>query len=79
MIAKKCVLSNGLYILNTKRKINDLVLVALTDFNDVGKFVFDLSEKKILRAPEELKLNDADLGLIQEYFVQSEKTPEVKV
>jgi len=64
---KKCYhLSNGLCILNVKKKTSELVLLSLSDFNRTGKFIFDTIEKRVIRSAADLKLNAADIDLIQD-------------
>lgn len=62
---KKCFLSNGLCVLSVKKRTNELVLLALSDFNRTGKFIFDTVEKKVIRSTSDLKLKPGDVDLIQ--------------
>ena len=75
----KCFLSNGLCVLNVKKKTNELVLLSLTDFNRTGKFIFDTVEKKVIRPISDLKLQPGDVDLIQACIKGLEKTPIAKV
>lgn len=78
MTSKKCVLSNGLCLLNVKKKTKELVLLSLTDFNNTGKFIFDVVENKLVRPMPELKLKASDLDLIKTFVNDSNKVAEVK-
>jgi hypothetical protein len=75
---KKCFLSNGLCVLNVKKKTNELVLLSLTDFHRTGKFIFDTVEKKVIRSVSDLKLVPADIDIIQACIKGLEKTPVIK-
>ncbi len=78
MPTKKCVLSNGLCILNVKKKTKDLVLLSLTDFNNTGKFLFDTVEKKVISPGTDLKLVPGDMDVIQTFIKSCEKVPVIK-
>lgn len=71
---KKCILSNGLCVLSAKKKTNNLVILALTDFNQTGKFIFDTIDKKIIRSTANLKFSDNDFDLLQSYIKNNEKS-----
>ncbi len=83
MTIKNRILSNGLCVLNVKKKTNELVILALTDFNKTGRFLFDTVDKKVLNASPEMKLRPSDLDLIQDFIKNSEEVtvvvPVVKV
>lgn len=76
--SKKCILSNGLCVLSIKKKTNDLILLALTDFNKIGKFIFDTTEKKVIGSNVDLKLKSDDLVLIQDWVKSFEKVSMAK-
>lgn len=71
---KKTVLSNGLCVLNVKKKTNELVLLSLTDFNNTERFLFDKTEKKF-KSNKDLKLKPTDFDLIDSCIKSYESNP----
>lgn len=74
---KKFILSNGLCILSAKKKTADLAILALTDFNQTEKVIFDTVEKKLVELKTNLKLKPSDIDLIQACLKSYEKQPLV--
>lgn len=65
---KKNILSNGICIVSLKKRINNIVLLSITDFNNSGKIIFDLSSKKIIGDQLGLSFIDDDLKIIEAYI-----------
>jgi hypothetical protein len=58
------VLNNGLFVVSTKEKKNNLVNVVISDFTQTSRFLFDMDNKKLLGNDAALILDPKDAELL---------------
>jgi len=64
------IFSNGLCLISVRKQINDLVLLAITDFDKTTKVWCDLKNKKLIDSNFEINMIDSDYEIIHNMVSQ---------